>query len=98
PSFWCDQSCTCWFRGLDELWRDLADVVAGRHNGRSSDRSIDYSLEHSIKAALEQEGRGLRGHPPTAILHPERSVLWRMAYNFREEVPNGNHRRTDCNL
>jgi hypothetical protein len=43
---------------LDELWRDLADVVAGRRNGRSSDRSFDYSLEHPIKAALEQEGSG----------------------------------------
>jgi hypothetical protein len=41
---------------LDELWRNLADVVAGRHNEPPSDRSIDYSLEHRIKAALEQEG------------------------------------------
>ena len=51
-------SLTCWFRGLDELWRNLADVVAGGHNERPSDRSIDYSLEHRIKAALEQEGSG----------------------------------------
>ncbi len=53
--FWCNESCTWWFCRLGELWRDLADVVAGRHNGRSSDRSIDYSLERCIETPVEQE-------------------------------------------